>query len=89
MAYTATLAQKTVFGNQNVWQGVVAADAASGTVTFGFSTILHVDWSPVSMASAGIRVRKNATAAGVAAAGTLGVSGAASGDEFFLTVFGR
>lgn len=89
MAYSASKTEQTVFGNQRVWQGVVTADAASGTVSVGFNSIIHVEWSPVSMTSTGIRVRKNATAAGVASNGTIGISGAVSGDEIYFTVYGK
>lgn len=89
MAFTATKSESTVFGNERVWQGTVSSDVASGVVTPGFSVVRHVQWSPISMATVGIRVRANATAAGVAANGTVGVSGLASGDELYLTIFGR
>lgn len=90
MAYTATKSAITVFGDQRVWQGLVTADASSGTVdVVGGKNILQVSWSPQSM-STGVappRFRKNATAAGVATVGILGISGAVSGDEFFVTIY--
>lgn len=89
MAYTATKSETTVFGNQRVWQGYVTADAASGVVSFGFGTITHVNWAPKSMSTVGCRVRQNATAGGVASNGDVGISGVTSGDELYMTVFGR
>lgn len=89
MAFTATKSEATVFGNQRVWQGVVTADAASGVVSFGFASVTHVNWAPKSMTTVGCRVRQNASAAGVASNGDVGVSGVASGDEMYMTVFGR
>lgn len=89
MAYTLTKAEGTVHGNRAVWQGTLAVDAASGAVSFGFSTIVHAHVTPKSATTGGVRFRINALASGTAAAGSLGVSGATSGDEFFVTVYGR
>lgn len=93
MAFTFVQGASTVFGNQRVIQGVITTDAVSGVVSFGLGTITHVQWSPASMTTNGsglaTRFRLNATAAGTSAAGTLGVSGVVSGDDIFVTVFGR
>jgi len=91
MAYTATLTKKTVFGDERVQQYIVTADAASGTVATGLGNLSQIHWSAKSIATGAtpIRVRMNANAAGTASLGTVGVSGCASGDEFYLTVYGR
>lgn len=89
MAFTATNVVKTVHGNQNCWQGTITADAASGVVSFGFATITHAIVVAASATTAIFRYRINAAAGATAAAGTLGISGVASGDEFFATVYGR
>tara|TARA_R110000868_G_scaffold9394_2_gene46910 strand:- start:883 stop:1152 length:270 start_codon:yes stop_codon:yes gene_type:complete len=89
MAYTFTAAASTVFGNQRIIQGVLTADATSGVVSFGLGTITHVQWSPKSMSTTGVRVRMNASAANVASVGDLGVSGAVNGDELFVMIHGR
>lgn len=89
MAFSISAAQTTVFGNERVWQGVVTADAASGVVSFGLKTLTHVGWSQKSMTTALAKVRLNALADGTASQGDLGISGVASGDELFVTVYGR
>lgn len=93
MAFTLSNALKTVHGNQNVWEGTVTADATSATVSFGFKTLTHVQWSPQSMTTNGSgsapRFRINATAANSASAGDLGISGVVSGDVIYVTVYGR
>ena len=89
MAYTFTAAANTVFGNQRVQQGVLTCDATSGIVSFGFSSILHLQATAQSATTAAPRFRINKSAAGVASAGDLGVSGAVNGDEFLITVFGK
>ncbi len=89
MAYTLTQYAKTVHGNQNVWMGKITADAASATVSFGFATLTQVQWSPASSTTAISKFYINATAAGTASAGDLGIKAIASGDEFYVTVYGR
>ncbi len=93
MAYTFTNVTKTVFGNQEVQMGLLSADAASGTVSFGLGVLTGVSYciqsaSTNSSALLG-RWRLNQTAAGTASVGDLGVSGATAGDEFLVVVYGR
>jgi len=88
MAYTVTI-NKTVFGNKRVHGLKIVADAASATVETGLS---YIDWYSVgvsSMNSMGIRLRPNTGAGSTSAVGYLGVSGCTSGDEFYVTVYGR
>jgi hypothetical protein len=89
MAFTAVGAVKTVHGNQNVWQGTVTADAVSGSVSFGFGILEHVIVSAKSATTGNLIVRLNQLAGGTAAAGSIGISQVASGDEWFVTVYGR
>lgn len=88
MAYTVTKAQQTVMGNQRVWQGVITADAAEGEVRFGFNNLLHVQATAKSAASSSHHFAINLDSSGVASAGCLGISGVASGDDFYVTVYG-
>ncbi len=93
MAYTLTKYASTVHGNQNVWQGKLTVDAVSGVVSFGYAAITQVHWSVASAttnnSACAPRFRINATAAGSASAGDLGVSGVVSGDEYYVTIYGR
>ncbi len=93
MAYTLTNYTKTVHGNQNCWQGKLTVDAVSGVVSFGYVTLTQVQWSPASAttnnSAVAPRFRLNATAAGSASAGDLGISGVVSGDEYYVTIYGR
>ena len=89
MAFTYTVTEKTVFGNQNVDQAVVTADAAAGAVATGLGTITHVLWAPKSCTTAAVKFAKNAGTGGTSTVGTLAITGCASGDEFFVTVYGR
>jgi hypothetical protein len=80
MAYTVTQ-EKTVFGNLRVHVCNVTADAASGTIPTGLTTIVGYSIAPVSRATAAPLMKSSG--------GTITVSNAASGDNFFVTVFGR
>ena len=88
MAYTTSFIKKTVWGDQRVFQIKVTADAASGTVATGLSNINGFSIGPVTCTTTGFRSRENALADGTASLGTVGFSGAASGDVFYLTVYG-
>jgi hypothetical protein len=89
MAYTYAVAEKTVFGNQNIIQALVTADAATGAIVTGLGTIAHVQWSPKSATTAAVKFAINAGVSGTSTVGTLAITGAVSGDEFFVTIFGR
>ena len=90
MAYTVTKSQMTVFGNQVVWQGVVTADAATGVVSFGLASIDHISAAPKSCSTAfAANFKCNEDSSGAASVGSLGISGVVSGDDFYITVYGR
>lgn len=89
MAYTVSVSNKTVYGNQRVHHLAITADAATGTIATGLSVVEGLSVAPDSMATAAVKLRKNALPAGTASAGSVAVSGAANGDAFFLTVYGR
>lgn len=80
MAYTVNQV-KTVFGDQRVHLCNVTADAASGTIPTGLSVITGYSVGPISMATASPLMK--------ASGGTITVSAAANGDNFFLIVYGR
>ncbi len=88
MVYTITK-DKTVFGNKRCVGLKISADAASETVSTGLQHVDFVGFGHISMTSLGIRIRPNLTAAGAASEGSIGISGCTSGDEFFVTVYGR
>ena len=80
MAYTVTQ-EKSVFGNMRVHICNVTADAASGTIPTGLSTISGHSIGPISMATASPLMKSSG--------GTITVSAAANGDNFYVIVYGR
>ena len=89
MALTVLNSETTVFGNMRVWAGEVTATAVTNVASFGMATIISVQATPASHASAPYTVRKNVNASGVASNGDIAVTGTAEGDDIHLVVFGR
>ena len=87
MAYTVSKTP-TVFGNQAVVLLEITADAATQAIETGLANITHMSVGKDSMASNGHTIAVNSNAVGTATPGTLGISGVASGDHFYVTVYG-
>ena len=90
MAWTVTR-YPSVFGNKRVVGLKITADAATQNVDTGLKV---VEWYSLggfsSMASqTGRYIFPNSATTGTAVAGTLGCSGFAIGDDFYLTVYGQ
>lgn len=80
MAYTLTKVD-SVFGNKKVQIIEVTADAASGTIPTALGAIDGWALGPKSMATSAVKMSVSG--------GTVTVSNAASGDNFYVTVYGR
>jgi hypothetical protein len=87
MAYTVTKTP-SAFGNQAVVLLEITADAATQTIETGLKNIVGMAVGKDSMASNGHTIAVNSGAGGTSTGGVLGISGVASGDHFFVTVFG-
>lgn len=77
------------FGNKRVALLSCSVDSASGNVTTGLKVVDHVSICPISMATAAIVLKKNIGSGATAVMGNININGAATGDVFFLTVYGR
>jgi len=89
MAFTTSLLVKTVFGDKRVHGYRITADAATQAIDTGLDYIDMFSVGHQSCTTAAFKVAINEGAAGTSTLGTIGISGAASGDEFFITVYGR
>ena len=89
MAFTTSNLLKTVFGNERVFSFRVTADGLSGTVSTGLQWVDTALLCPQSLSTGAIKVAINELTSGTANAGSVAITGAVSGDEFLLTVFGR
>jgi hypothetical protein len=88
MAFTVTKYLST-FGNKRVSGMDVTADAATQTIETGLRII---EWAHVSIgsaASANFKFAINSNASGVQSFGVIAVTGVATGDRLFVTVYGR
>lgn len=89
MAYTVTFQKKGVQGDERVHALDITADAATQNVDSGLAYINYISVGIKSASTAAIKVYPNSGAGGTSLAGFLGISGAVSGDEFFVVCYGR
>lgn len=89
MAYTVTVQRKTVLGDERVHHLHVLADAATQNINTGLDVVYSYALGIASMTAVTSHFYINSGAAGTALMGYIGASGLTSGDEFYLTVFGR
>jgi translation initiation factor 1 (eIF-1/SUI1) len=88
MAFTVSRTFSS-FGNKKVAMISCSVDSASGNVETGLSVVEHVSFAPISMATAAIVLKKNIGSGATARNGMVNINGAASGDVFYLTCYGR
>lgn len=89
MAFTVSVNHKVNLGNMRVHMISCSVDSASGNIATGLNVVNHVNICPISMATAAIVVKRNIGSGATAVNGTVNINGAASGDVFYLTVWGR
>lgn len=89
MAWTITR-YPTVFGNKRVVGIKATADAATQNIETGLKVI---EWFHFSVGSVttevGLNLFINSATSGTQVFGTVGCSGFSSGDDVYLTVYGR
>lgn len=89
MTIDANLDRKDIHGSTRVNHYSCTADAADQEINTGFGFVDGVAYAPISMTTARVFIRKNQLSSGTAAAGYIAVTGIASGDVFYLTVWGH
>jgi hypothetical protein len=89
MAFNNSLLERTTFGNKSVQVYSCVADGATGTVVTGLQSVDFIQVTNKSMTTGATKFKTNVGVSGTAIAGTVAVTGAASGDEFYITVYGR
>lgn len=88
MAWTVSKTP-TVFGNKRAVIMRCTADAATQAVETGLAVVEGFSLGLVSMNSANPKIKINVDASGAAANGKVACTGFTSGDDLFITVFGR
>jgi len=89
MAFNNSLLERTVMGNKQVQVYSCVADAATGFITTGFSAVDYIAVTAKSLTTGAVKFKTNIGVGGTAIAGTVAVTGAVSGDEFYIIVYGR
>ena len=88
MAWTVTK-YPSVFGNKRAVGIKIVPDSATFTVETGLSVIEWYSTGRGSMSSAAPTVFINSNTSGIQSYGVLGCTGFTSGDELYITVYGR
>jgi len=88
MAFTVTR-YKTNMGNKRAVGMKIVADAATQTIETGLKVIDYMSYGLASVTTANFKMAINSNASGVQSNGVLAVTGVASGDQFYVTVYGR
>jgi hypothetical protein len=81
--------QNTVFGNLRTLVMSCTADAASGIIETGLGNVVAYSWGPISMATGAATIKKNLGSAATAIPGRINYNSMATGDSFFLIVYGN
>lgn len=67
----------------------VTADGAEDAIDTGLSIIDQVNFAPQSLTTGAAKLKINALSSGTASVGKLAITGVATGDVMFVTVYGR
>lgn len=89
MAFSNALLERMSSGNKKMQFYSCVADGATGTIVTGLKSVDAVAATPMSFASTPVHFNINEGVSGTSTAGTIAVTGAASGDEFYLVVWGH
>ena len=89
MAWTTTKVEQFNTGNVACQLWELTADSATVELDTALDVIRSAVLSPASIGTANTKYGINALSAGTASNGYIAITGAASGDEFYLTVYGR
>lgn len=89
MAFSVSVIHKGVHGEGRMFVYSCVADGASGIVSTDLGKIYHAAYVPVSLTTGLLGIKQNVGNASGVSFGKVQVSGVATGDVFYLTVWGR
>lgn len=89
MAWTTTKAADYAVGNHKTQLWTLTADSATLELSTGLKNIISVQKQVASGASANHNVGINRLSAATASLGTVSITGAVSGETYYLTVIGN
>jgi len=88
MAYTVTVLNNTVHGNERVIRYNILADATTQTIQTGLSYINSLHVTNKSATSGMGKFKANVGAVGTSIVGAFAMTAIVSGDEYYVTVYG-
>lgn len=92
MAFTVTVVNRQSVGAKEALTLEVTADGAEANIAAATTGMKYLDYFHMGVKSAAtgfFHVGLNANSSGTASNGAVGLSGCASGDQFYITVYGR
>jgi hypothetical protein len=89
MAWTTTKNLETVFGNVRTQMYLLTADSATLELDTGLGSVIHVVSSVKSATTSAHNIAINVLSAATASPGYVSITGVTSGDDIWLTVYGR
>lgn len=76
-------------GNKKQGNFTVTLGDASGVFDTGLAVIDHVTYAPKSMATVSVTLKPNLSSSATSVNGRLSINSGASGDDIFITVYGK
>lgn len=89
MAYNVSTILKYSSGPERVNVLSITADAATQAVSTGLRRITNFSVGLQSCTTGSLKIYANKDASGTSSNGTLGISGVANGDVFYVRVYGN
>jgi hypothetical protein len=89
MAFSNAILERMNMGNKQAMFYSCVADAATGTIVTGLKAVDAIAVTPKSLTTGAVKFVMNEGVSGTSTAGTIAVTGAASGDEFYAMVYGH
>lgn len=89
MSWTTTKKFEYAAGNQKVQSWFLESDSATLELNTGLGVIEGVSATPASAASSPFSVKANSTSGTTTVNGQVAITGVTSGDDIYLTVWGR
>ena len=89
MAFTKVKTKTTVYGDDRIAHFILTCDANSGAIDSGLSVIHSVHVTAKSATTTSPKAKINLSATQIAGNGSLFMSSCASGDDYYVTVYGR
>lgn len=89
MAWTTSKVIEATVGNQRMQMWDLLADSATLELSTGLKNITGISTAIQTATTAAVKFKPNILSAGTATLGNVAITGAASADRFYVTVYGN